>query len=109
MKKAFFRKSKHESNNGEPNPSLHFQNLRNFELEGRQLVDNKAELHLSKDVRNWVLREAPCATDILWDQFCSKFSFYNWVFSVLLNIVLFLITILCVSPVTFLENFYFLR
>ena len=59
--------------------------------------------------KNWIIREAPCPTDIIWPLFCTKFSFMNLIFSILLNLMLFLITILCVSPLTFISNFRFIR
>ena len=61
------------------------------------------------DIDKWKIKSAPCPTDIIWELFCTKFSFMNLIFSILLNFVLFLITTLCVSPVTFLGNFRFIK
>ena len=72
--------------------------------------DDQANMHLNlTEVHNWSYQEAPCMTDIIWHQFCSKYSIYNLIFAFLLNIILFLITILCISPVTFLSNVTFVR
>lgn len=60
-------------------------------------------------MKYWNIKEAPCHTDIIWPLFCTKFSFMNLIFSILLNLMLFLITILCISPVTFLGNFRFIK
>ena len=63
----------------------------------------KGQHHLT-DVKQWVTKESPAYSDIIWDMFCTKFSLYNLIFSLLLTVILGLLTIVCVTPISFLSH-----
>ena len=60
-------------------------------------------------MNEWKYKAAPSASDIIWELYCTKFSIYNLVFAILLNLILFLFVVVCVTPLSFLNNISAMR
>ena len=68
-----------------------------------QITPTKGQHHLT-EINQWIYKESPAPTDIIWNLFCTKFSLYNSIFSLLLTLILFLLVIVCVTPISFLSH-----
>lgn len=56
------------------------------------------------EINQWKQKQAPAASDIIWNKFCTKFSLYNYIFSILLILMLTIFVTVLVTPLSFLGN-----